>query len=105
MARLADAGDFADEASLLAYQLMLCVVAVGLANGLLSRPWEHGEITDLVVELGGARSGSLRDSLARALGDPTLEVGYWSPEARGFVDADWAPAGRFRASATGGRRR
>ena len=29
---------------------------------------------------------SLRDRLARALGDPTLELGYWSADARAFID-------------------
>ena len=43
-------------------------------------------VADLVVELGEARSGNLRDRLARALGDPTLELGYWSPDAGVYVD-------------------
>jgi signal transduction histidine kinase len=41
----------------------------------------------LVVELGQARSGTLRGALARALGDPSLEIGYWLPDRRVFVDA------------------
>jgi signal transduction histidine kinase len=87
VARLAFPGDAAEDASLLAYQLALCVTAVALACGLLSRPWEQIAVTDLVVELGEARSDALRDSLAAALDDPTLEVGYWSPEVEVFVDA------------------
>jgi signal transduction histidine kinase len=35
--------------------------------------------------LGGERSGAVRDALARALGDPSLEVGY--RDGDGFVDA------------------
>jgi signal transduction histidine kinase len=88
VARLAFPGDAADDAALLAYQGVTCVAAVGLAGGLLSRPWEQVAVTDLVVELGEARSDTLRDSLARALGDPSLELGYWSPEAEAFVDAN-----------------
>jgi signal transduction histidine kinase len=42
----------------------------------------------LVVELGESRSATLRDELARALGDPTLEVGYWLPNARDLVDSE-----------------
>ena len=34
------------------------------------------------IELGESRAGTLRDELARALGDPTLEVGYWLPSRR-----------------------
>ena len=33
-------------------------------------------MTDLVVDLGDTRSGTVRDALAQALGDPTLAVGY-----------------------------
>jgi signal transduction histidine kinase len=45
-------------------------------------------VTDLVVELGESRSGTLRGELAAALGDPSLEVGYWRPEMRAFVDPE-----------------
>jgi signal transduction histidine kinase len=103
LARLAFSGDTAEDASLLAYQAVLCATAVVLANGLLSGPWVQVAVTDLVVELGEARSDALRDSLARALGDPTLEVGYWLPEVAAFVDATGRPlvlpsAGDGRAS-------
>ena len=43
-------------------------------------------MTDLVVELGDVSSGTLRDALARALGDPTLRVGYWLAETGAYVD-------------------
>jgi signal transduction histidine kinase len=75
----------------LAYQAVLVAIAGGLLVGLLSAPWERAAVTDLVVELGEARSGTLRGELARALGDPTLEVGYWVPETGQFVDADGRP--------------
>ena len=42
-----------------------------------------------MVELGEARSGGLRDALAGALGDPTLEVGYRF--GGGYVDAQGRP--------------
>jgi hypothetical protein len=35
-----------------------------------------GSITDLVVELDDRRSGSVRDALARLLGDLNLEIGF-----------------------------
>ena len=46
----------------------------GLLAGLVSGPRGGGEVTDLVVGLGESRSGTLRHQLARALGDPSLEV-------------------------------
>src|SRR4051812_5073990 len=65
--------------SSLVYQGVLCVVALGLTADLLFAPWERAAVTDLMVEVGEQRSDALRDELARALGDPTLEVAYWSP--------------------------
>ena len=82
----------ASAATLHAYQAG-AVRLVGSAcwSGLLRWPWERAEVADLVVELGEARSGTLRDELARALGDPSLQVGYWVPESAGFVDSGGRP--------------
>jgi signal transduction histidine kinase len=74
--------------SLLVYDAALCVLAGGLLAGLLSAPWDRAAVTDLVVELGEARSGTVRGQLSRALGDPSLEIGYWLPDRAGFVDAE-----------------
>src|SRR6266508_426304 len=74
--------------SLLVYEVALCVLAVTLLAGLLVAPWQRAVVTDLVVELGEARSGTLRGELSRALGDPSLEVGYWLPDRAVFVDAE-----------------
>jgi signal transduction histidine kinase len=90
-ARLVVPAGKANELSLLALEAMLCALAGGLLAGLLSPSWERAAVTDLVVELGEGRSGTLRDALARALGDPTLEVGYWLPDEGAFVDAEGRP--------------
>jgi PAS domain S-box-containing protein len=43
----------------------------------------------LVLELSEhPASGELRDALARALGDPTLEIAYWLPESEAWVDGE-----------------
>jgi signal transduction histidine kinase len=73
---------------LLAYEVVLVGIAVGLCVGLLSAPWERVDVANLVVELGEERSGTLRVELARALGDPGLDIGYWVPDAEAFVDAE-----------------
>jgi len=65
------------EPMLLAYQIGLCAVAVMLAVRLVAP--NATAVADLVVELGESRSGTLRDALAVALGDPTLEIAYWAP--------------------------
>src|ERR671934_2492409 len=87
LVRLAVSTPDAKDATLLANEAALMALAVSLLTGLLRWPWERAEVTDFVVELGEARSGTLRDALARALGDPTLELGYWLPESGAYVDA------------------
>jgi signal transduction histidine kinase len=86
-ARLAVPAGDAGDPSLLVLEVTLCAVAGGLLAGLLSRSWEQGAVTDLVIELGENQDRTLRDELARALADPTLEVGYWLPDRRFFVDS------------------
>jgi signal transduction histidine kinase len=73
--------------TLLIYEAALCVLAGGLLAGLLVAPWQRATVADLVVELGEARSGTVRGELSRALGDPSLEIGYWLSDRAAFVDA------------------
>jgi signal transduction histidine kinase len=49
---------------------------------------QSGAVGELMARLGETpRRGELRDALAQALGDPTLELVYWLPDAERFVDA------------------
>ena len=83
--RLAVRTPAATDASLLAFEAALSLLAIVLVRGLLREPWARTVPTDLVVELAETRFGALRDRLARALGDPTLELGFG--EGDGYVDA------------------
>jgi signal transduction histidine kinase len=74
--------------TLLVYEAALCVLAGGLLAGLLVAPWQRAAVADLVVELGEARSGTVRGQLSRALGDPSLEIGYWLPDQAAFANAE-----------------
>jgi signal transduction histidine kinase len=61
-----------------AYQVVLAAIAVFL---VLSLPGvRSAALADLVVELRTSSPESLRDSLARVLDDPSLEIGYWDAE-------------------------
>jgi signal transduction histidine kinase len=91
VARLAYSTQGVTDGTLLAYEAALCALAAALLTGLMREPWARTGVTDLVVELGEARSGTLRDALARALGDPTLEVGYWLPASGSYVNAAGRP--------------
>jgi signal transduction histidine kinase len=89
IARLAAPTAELTDATLLVYEAALCLLAVGLLAGLVVQPWTRTKVTDLVVDLGQTGSGTLRDALAEALGDPTLQIGYWIGE--GYVDSAGRP--------------
>jgi len=55
---------------------------------LLQSRMARADVADLVVELGQTPTpAKLRDALANALGDPTLQVAYWDTSQDRFVDA------------------
>jgi len=100
-ARLSGATSLSNTTLLVVYEATLVIAAIVLAAGLLVRRPERAVVTDLVVELGAnPRSGTLRDALARAYADPTLELGYWLGGS--YVDGEGRtmtlpPAGGDRA--------
>ena len=77
--------------ALVALVLMVAAPVVFLA-GLLRARLARAQVGQLVVELGDAPPrGALRDALARALGDPSVDVAYWLPEQGQYVDARGHP--------------
>ena len=86
------AGVDADQVVLLLYDLVVCLIAVGLFADLLWGRWGQATLTGVVVDLGEADgTGTLRDRLARTLGDSTLLVGYRVPEPGRYVDEAGRP--------------
>ena len=60
--------------------------------GVMRMRIHRSVVADLVVELGRAPSPvRTREILARALGDPTLAIAFWVPDANRYVDADGQP--------------
>ncbi len=79
-------------ALLVTYELVVVVIAAGLFADLRWGEWTQATVTALVVDLGDpATAGTLRDRLARTLGDPTLTIGYWLAEQNGYVDETGRP--------------
>jgi signal transduction histidine kinase len=76
LARLAFPQGDADDSALLAYEAVLCAAGVGLAAALVRGSWLRPPVADLVVELGETRTATVRNALAHALGDRSLEVAY-----------------------------
>ena len=77
----------ADRPVLLVYDLTICAVAIVLTADLLWGRWTDATVADLVTQLGGhTDTVGLQGELQRALGDPTLTVGYWLADVGGYVD-------------------
>ena len=88
--RILDPG--AAAAWLWAYQAVLVLAAVGLFADLLWGRWTQAAITGLVVDLGEfEQAGTLQAKLARAVGDPSLQVAYRLPGSDGYVDEAGRP--------------
>jgi len=59
---------------------------------LRSRIIRGGALRELVAQLSKTpRDEELRDALAKALDDPSLELAFWLPESQEYVDADGRP--------------
>lgn len=87
--RLAGVGH--ESAFLYAYEMAVATGTFAIGLDLARGGWAESVVTGLVVDLGDAPSeGTLRDALACALGDPTLEVGVWLPRDEAFVDESGA---------------
>ncbi len=70
--------------------IFLAQIAIPIAvlSVILRARLARAGVADLVVELGQTPTSSrLRDALANALGDPSLQVAYWAPDEDQFVDA------------------
>jgi signal transduction histidine kinase len=71
------------------YFTAMASVPIAVLYVFLQRRLARGMVAGLVVELGQpSASADLRDALARALGDPSLELAFWFPAEKCYVDGD-----------------
>ena len=83
------AGDPLGQAAKWALYAVFASVPIAVLVVLLQRRLARGAVAGLVVELGERGRGSdLRDALARALGDPSLELAYWFAAGDRYVDVE-----------------
>ena len=67
-------------------------VPIAVLSVMIRGRMARGAVADLVLELGRTPTPArLRDALANALGDPTLQVVYWAPARERWVDAAGEP--------------
>lgn len=69
--------------------LLVLPIAVGAGVATIRR--HRGPLGDLVVQLAAARPAEIRTLLAKAIGDPSLELVLWLPEQQRFVDEHGSP--------------
>jgi signal transduction histidine kinase len=75
-----------------AQHLVFGVVPIAYLVGQWRAQMGRAEASDLIVELGrGLELGQLRDAIARALHDPSLELGFWIRDPDEYVDVDGHP--------------
>lgn len=87
LAAIGRAAGWDDTAMLLLYDAVIASVVLLLTVDLLRERWTDAVVTGLVLDLAGQRGGrTLRSTLAEALGDPSLVVGYPLPDIGGLVD-------------------
>jgi signal transduction histidine kinase len=84
---------FASSPPSIAYDLFwwqvfaLIALPLALLVGLLRARLARVHVSELVVQLEQVPAEGIRDELADALHDPTLELGLWLPERLEYVDA------------------
>jgi signal transduction histidine kinase len=64
---------------------------VALLAGLLTSRLAEAHVADLLRALDRTTTAGLRDALAAAVGDPTLELAYWLPAVHRYADAAGRP--------------
>jgi signal transduction histidine kinase len=71
---------------------LFLAIPIAFLVGLLRTRLQRTRVADLVVELRSlSRPEDVRDALARALGDPSLELAFWLPVDGRYVDTRGTP--------------
>ena len=71
------------------FLVTFALVPVAFLAGVLRSRLARSGVGDLLLALG--RGTPIRDALAGALADPTLEIAYWLPEQERYVSAEGKP--------------
>ena len=90
MTRWRDADETTEGVALLfAFMVAAGTVPLAFLAGLLRTRLHRSAVADLVVELGSLPPPALvRDAIASTLGDESLELAFWLPADRRYVDLD-----------------
>jgi DNA-binding CsgD family transcriptional regulator len=73
-------------------KLAYITIPIAFLLGVLRTRLQRATVGDLVVELSDVASAAgVRDALAKTLGDPSLELAFWLPAKRHYVDLNGRP--------------
>jgi signal transduction histidine kinase len=73
-------------------RVAFAAVPIAYLLGLFRARMDRVAVSDFVIEISrGLEAGRLRGALARALRDPSLQLGYWLRATGGYADADGRP--------------
>ena len=78
-----------DASNVLWWLLLFAIASVPIAFvvGLVRTRWGRIAVAKLVLDLGEAtQPAEMRDALRQALGDPSLQLAYWLPDRRRWID-------------------
>ncbi len=89
VAGLLDDGSPLYAAALDVYKVAFCLLPLGFLAGVLRVRLGRTAVGTLLGELRAPHTpAELRDLFARALGDRSLQVAYWRPDVRSYVDGE-----------------
>jgi signal transduction histidine kinase len=89
---LEDPSDPAFRAIFVTGCVAVLLLAAGLVWATIRSRVQRRAVAQIATSLGQAPPpGTLQAALAKAVGDPDLEIGYWLPDARRHVDANGRP--------------
>lgn len=80
-----------DRGVLLAYMAMVAAIAVAAMADLATGRWTRSAVAGLVVDVGRSGDLGLQDAIRRAVGDPSLLIGFWVPHLDRYVDTGGRP--------------
>ena len=86
-----DPSELAEDVLFWTGQAMEVALGVALVVTVFSVIKARATLADALADLHGASPGEVRAALAEALRDPELDVAFWVPERRMYVDAGGAP--------------
>jgi signal transduction histidine kinase len=79
--------DLGEEVLFWTGQAVEVALGAALLVGVLRIKLHKATLADSIADLQGVSAGEVRGALALALDDPTLDVAFWMPERRTYVDA------------------